>query len=88
MLLNTAVELDHIFGLIWLPTELSWFGYSSSIKEVTPYKQSVACNENMEYLLKCAEGSYNKYSGDNAKHNAHSHEARTRLCYDVFNKRK
>ena len=50
-LFNLAVELDHVFGLRWLISQLHKLGFCESFDEVLKFKQVVVTNESMDDLL-------------------------------------
>ena len=70
ILFGTAVEMDHLFGSKWLLGQLSSLGFSKTIDEVTRYKQSVVCNDDQNYFIKCTmQGCFGQWSADNVDHN-------------------
>ena len=70
ILFGTAVEMDHLFGSKWLLGQLSSLGFSKTIDEVTRYKQSVVCNDDQNYFIKCTmQGYFGQWSADNVDHN-------------------
>ena len=66
VLFGIGVEMDHLFGSKWLLSELNRLGFSLNYKEITRYKQSVVCNEDINMFIKHAlKGCFGQWSADN-----------------------
>lgn len=70
LMFGLGIEGDKVFGSKWVLRELNCLGFSISHDEVTRYKQSVVCNENVsDFINANLSGSFSQWSADNVDHN-------------------
>ena len=63
ILFGVAVEMDHLYGSKWQVTELNSLSFSLCPKEVTRYKQSVVCNEDIhQYISESLKGQFGQWT--------------------------
>ena len=65
-----GIDSDKVFRSKWVLRELNRFGFSISHDEVTRYKQSVVCNEDVsDFINANLSVSFSQWSADNVDHN-------------------
>ena len=69
ILFGLGVDVDHVFGSIWLIDQLNKLGFCVSMEEVTRYKQSVMMYDSYDNEIGKLEGSFTQWSADNVDHN-------------------
>ena len=70
LMFGLRIEGDKVFGSKWVLRELNRFGFSISHDEVTRYKQSVVCYEDVsDFINANLSGSFSQWSADNVDHN-------------------
>ena len=68
-----GVVMDHMLDSKWQFIELTRFGFSNSLDEVTICKQSTMVNENINDIIKSVMQDYfSQWSVDNVDHNVSS----------------